>query len=174
MCYCSVWAFYLWPEWSFKKTTTCRPPEGQSHSSLVMFSWITPFVFSFDPVCLSPPVGLFAANGAAVALPGRVAGAYLHRAGQEQEEPFLLLQQQRNSLAAAQTAGGRPLRLHAEAALLAGRSDRHGNRGVRRWGGRHLHDSQSAQCCDPGLLYVLLLSDATRVCVQPSSVSCNI
>lgn len=103
------------------------------------------------------------ASGAALALSGRVAGAHLHRAGQEQEEPVLLVLQQRDRIPASQTTGGRPLRLPAEAPRLAGLSDRHRNRSVHGQGGRHLHDGQSAQRCDPGLLHVLLLSDATRV-----------
>lgn len=126
--------------------------------------------FLLGPVCRSSPVCVFAATGAAVALPGRVAGPYLHRAGQEQEEPVFLLIQQRDSLSASQTAGGWPLGFHVKATLLTGPSDRHGNRAVCRRGGRHLHDGQSAQCCDPGLLYVLLLSDASRVCAQGANV----
>ena len=113
---------------------------------------------------------LSTADGAAVALPGRVAGAYLHRIGQEQEEPVLFLLQQRDSLSAPQTAGGGALRLHTLAALAARPSDGDGDGGVRGRGGRYLHDSQPPQRRDPGLLHVLLLSDATRVSLHLSAL----
>lgn len=99
-----------------------------------------------------------------MALPGRVAGAHLHRAGKEPEEPVVLLQQQRDRVSAPETARGRPRRRRAKPPLLAGPPDRHGGGGVRRRGGCHLHDGQPTQRCDPGLLHVLLLPDATRVC----------
>lgn len=91
-----------------------------------MHSDIPPFVFSLILV-ISHILSVSAATGAAVALPRRVAGAHLHRAGQEQEEPIFLFLRQRDSLSASQTEGSRPLRLYAKAPLLAGPSDCHRN-----------------------------------------------
>lgn len=149
-----------------KLCETCRYSKGQRHSCLVKSPWIILFVSSLIrstcDVLLCPL--LSAAIGAAVALPGRVAGADLHWAGQEQEEPLFVFLQQWDSLPASQTTGGRPSRLHAKAPLFTGSSDCHGNRGVRRRRGRYLYDGQSAQRRDPGFLHVLLLPDATRVC----------
>lgn len=147
-----IWSKSL--KWSFVKPLKAQftPP---LHSLLLFFS-----LFMDHLLCLC------AATGAAVALPGGVAGADLHRAGKQHEQPIFVLLQQRDRLSAPQTARGWPTRLNAKASLPVGPSDNHGNRDICWRGGCHIHDSQSAQCCDPGLLHVLLVSDATRVCVS--------
>lgn len=98
-----------------------------------------------------------------MALSGRVARAHLHRTGPDQEKPLVVVVQQRDRLPAAQTERGRPLGITAQTAHVPGPSDRHGNGGVRRWGGRDLDDGEQTERSDPGLLHVLLLSDASGV-----------
>lgn len=117
-------------------------------------------VFLLHDFCI---LSISVAFGVAVAFPWWMAGAPLHRAGEDQEEPIFapdVLQQWDRQSAAQTERGGR-----VRTAALVGPSDHDRDWGVRRRRGCHLHDSQSPQCCHPGFLHVLLLPNATGVCV---------
>lgn len=143
--------------WTFRSLKNSSPSPTLSKTPCVLF-----FVLLHDFYILSTSV----AFGVAVAFPWWMAGAPLHRAGEDQEEPIVpaVVPEQWDSQPASQAEGGG----RGRAAVLAGPSDRDRDWGVFGRGGRHLHDSQSPQRCHPGVLHVLLLSDATGVCVCDS------
>lgn len=145
--------------WTFRSLKNSSPSPTLSKTPCVLF-----FVLLHDFYILSTSV----AFGVAVAFTWWMAGAPLHRAGEDQEEPIVpaVVPEQWDSQPASQAEGGG--RGRGRAAALAGPSDRDRDWGVCGRGGRHLHDSQSPQCCHPGVLHVLLLSDATGVCVCDS------
>lgn len=143
--------------WTFRSLKNSSPSPTLSKTPCVLF-----FVLLHDFYILSTSV----AFGVAVAFPWWMAGAPLHRAGEDQEEPIVpaVVPEQWDSQPASQAEGGG----RGRAAVLAGPSDRDRDWGVCGRGGRHLHDSKSPQRCHPGVLHVLLLSDATGVCVCDS------